>query len=124
MASISRLGAVIGAASILIAGIVSVVHSPAAAHPTVDIAVSNWKFVPAKITIPVGEPTTLRLTSTQGVHGIQSAELGIPQTAIPNGKTVLVTFTPSKPGTYIVHCSIFCGPGHADMALTIVVTGP
>jgi cytochrome c oxidase subunit II len=98
--------------------------APAVAHPTIDLAVSNWKFVPAKITIPVGEPTTLRLTATQGVHGIQSTDLGIPQTTIPNGKTVLVTFTPTKPGTYIVHCSVFCGPGHADMALTVVVTGP
>jgi cytochrome c oxidase subunit II len=124
MASISRLGALIGAASILVAGVISLAHTPAIAHPTVDIAVSNWKFVPAKITIPAGEATTLRLTATQGVHGIQSADLGIPQTAIPNGKTVLVTFTPAKPGTYIVHCSIYCGAGHPDMALTIVVTGP
>ncbi|HXW77271.1 MAG TPA: cupredoxin domain-containing protein [Candidatus Eremiobacteraceae bacterium] len=113
------LGGVFVAAALALAS-----SAPASAHPTIDLAVSNWKFVPAKITIPADEPTTLRLTATQGVHGIQSAELGIPQTTIPNGKTVLVTFTPTKPGTYIVHCSVFCGPGHADMALTVVVTGP
>lgn len=93
---------------------------PAAAHPSIDIAVANWKFVPAKITIPVGEPTVLRLTSTQGVHGIQSDALGIPQTTIPAGKIVTVTFTPAKAGTYVIHCSVFCGPGHPEMALTIV----
>jgi cytochrome c oxidase subunit 2 len=95
--------------------------TPASAHPSIDIAVANWKFVPAKITIPMGEVTVLRLTSTQGVHGIQSDALGIPQTVIANGKIVVVSFTPKKAGTYVIHCSVFCGPGHADMALTIVV---
>lgn len=94
----------------------------ASAHPTMDVAVANWKFTPDKITIPVGEPTTLRLTSTSGVHGIKSDELGIPMTTIPNGKTVEVTFTPKKAGTYVLRCEVFCGPGHADMKLTVVVT--
>ncbi|HEY5095765.1 MAG TPA: cupredoxin domain-containing protein, partial [Candidatus Eremiobacteraceae bacterium] len=62
----------------------------ALAHPSIDIAVANWKFTPAKITIPVGEPTTLRLTTTSGVHGIKSDDLGIPMTTIPNGKVIEV----------------------------------
>jgi cytochrome c oxidase subunit II len=115
LAQISRLGLITAAALALS------LAAPASAHPTVDIAVSSWKFVPATITIPVGEPTVLRLTSTQGVHGIQSDQLGIPQTTIANGKTVLVTFTPQKAGTYVIHCSVFCGAGHGDMKLTIVV---
>jgi cytochrome c oxidase subunit 2 len=62
------------------------------------------------------------MTTTSGVHGIKSDDLGIPMTTIPNGKVIEVTFTPKKAGTYVLHCQIFCGPGHADMALTIVVT--
>ena len=96
--------------------------APASAHPSIDIAVANWKFTPGTITIPVGEPTTLRLTTTSGVHDIKSDDLGIPMTAIPNGKVVEVTFTPKKVGTYVLHCQIVCGPGHSDMALTIVVS--
>src|SRR5215469_18101289 len=92
------------------------------AHPLIDVAVANWKFTPSTITVPVGVPTTLRLTTTSGVHGIKSDDLGIPMTTIPNGKVVEVTFTPKKAGTYVLHCQIFCGPGHADMALTVVVT--
>ncbi len=111
---------IVAAAVLALAGVFA--PAPATAHPTVDIAVSNWKFVPDKITIPAGEPTTLRLTSTSGVHGIQSDELGIPMTTIPNGKLVQVTFTPKKAGTYVLHCTIFCGPGHADMKLVIEVT--
>ena len=94
--------------------------TPVMAHPSIDIAVANWKFTPSTITIPLGEPTTLRLTSTSGVHGIKSDDLGIPLTTIPNGKVVEITFTPKKAGTYVLHCQIVCGPGHADMALTII----
>ncbi len=108
-------------AAALAAG-VAMIPTSASAHPSIDIAVANWKFTPDKITIPVGEPTTLRLTTTSGVHGIKSDDLGIPMTTIPNGKVVEVTFTPKKAGTYVLHCQIFCGPGHADMALTVVVT--
>jgi cytochrome c oxidase subunit 2 len=120
-ASISRVGSVLAAAAVL--GLAAAFSSavPARAHPSIDIAVANWKFTPAKITIPDGEPTTLRLTTTSGVHGIKSDDLGIPLTTIPNGKIVTVTFTPKKAGTYVLHCQIVCGPGHADMALTIVV---
>ena len=111
--------------TVMVAGLALVATSmarPAAAHPTIDVAAANWKFTPAKITIPVGEPTTLRVISTQGVHGIQSDELGIPQTTISPGKSIEVTFTPKKTGTYVIPCSVFCGPGHPDMKLTIEVT--
>lgn len=91
------------------------------AHPSIDIVASNWKFTPSTITIPAGEPTTLRLTSTEGVHGIASKELGIADTTIMPNKFVTVTFTPDKPGEYVVHCSVVCGAGHPDMALKIKV---
>lgn len=105
----------------LIASLVLLPPLSGSAHPTVDIVASNWKFTPATITVPVNEPTTLRLTSSEGVHGIKSDELGIPDTTIMPNKFVTVTFTPKKAGTYVVHCSIICGAGHPDMALTIKV---
>jgi len=112
-------------ATALVSAAIGIASGTASAHPTVDVAVANWKFTPDKISIPVGEPTTLRLTASSGVHGIKSDELGIPMTTIPNGKTVEVTFTPQKAGEYVLHCMIFCGPGHADMKLTIdVVASP
>src|SRR5450755_96163 len=120
-AMITRIGFGLAAAAVLSVGMLGTT-APASAHPSIDIAVANWKFTPAKITIPVGEPTTLRLTTTSGVHGIKSDDLGIPMTTIPNGKVVEITFTPKKAGTYVLHCQIVCGPGHADMALTIVVS--
>jgi cytochrome c oxidase subunit 2 len=93
----------------------------ALAHPSIDIVASNWKFTPDTITVPLGEPATLRLTSSEGVHGIASKELDIPDTTIMPNKFTTVTFTPTKEGTYVVHCSIVCGAGHPNMALTIKV---
>ncbi|MBV8364132.1 MAG: cupredoxin domain-containing protein [Candidatus Eremiobacteraeota bacterium] len=91
------------------------------AHPSIDVAAANWKFTPDVIKLHVGETTALRLTSTEGVHGIKSEELGIPQTTITPGKFVTVEVTPKKAGTYVLHCAVICGPGHEKMALTIKV---
>jgi len=94
---------------------------PALAHPSIDIVASNWKFTPSTIELHVGETTTLRLTSSEGVHGIASDDLGIKQTTIMPRQFTSVTVTPKKAGKYVIHCSILCGAGHADMALTVNV---
>ncbi|MDQ2663967.1 MAG: cupredoxin domain-containing protein, partial [Candidatus Eremiobacteraeota bacterium] len=93
-----------------------------AVHPIVNVSASNWKFAPATITLHVGQTTRLRLTSTQGVHGIQSQDLGIPLTPMESGKFVTLNVTPKKAGRYVLHCAIVCGPGHERMALTVIVT--
>lgn len=93
----------------------------AAAHPSIDVVASNWKFTPNTVTVPVGEQSTLRLTSVEGVHGLASPELGISDTTIMPNKFVTVNFTPKKKGTYTLHCSIVCGAGHPDMTLKVIV---
>ncbi len=106
---------------VLLACAVMLGLKPVNAHPTMDIVASNWKFTPDTITLKAGEPQELRLTSSEGVHGIQSDELGIAQTTIAPGKFSTVTVTAKKAGTYVVHCSVVCGAGHADMKLNINV---
>jgi cytochrome c oxidase subunit 2 len=111
-------------AALLIADAVPVGAAPTAAPSAaapILITASNWKFTPNAITVDAGKPVTLQLTSTFGVHGLQSDDLGIPQTVISPGKTVTVTFTPQKAGTYKVYCSVVCGAGHKEQYLTIVV---
>jgi cytochrome c oxidase subunit II len=110
-----------GILAIAAIGLIFGLSAPAAAHPPIDISAANWKFTPNTITVEAGQPVTLHVTATSGVHGIQSDELGIPKTAIAPGKSIDVTFTPKTAGTYKIHCAIPCGPGHDDMVLTIVV---
>lgn len=95
--------------------------SAASANAPVTITASNWKFAPAEITVHVGRPVTLALRSTEGVHGLASAALGLAATTIVPGQVRSVTFTPKKIGTYRLHCTIPCGSGHAKMMLVIRV---
>lgn len=87
----------------------------------INVVASNWKFTPSTITLEVGKPAVLHLTSTEGVHGLKSDDLGLPLTTIMPGKPVDVTVTPKRTGTFILPCQIFCGAGHADMKLTVKV---
>jgi len=99
------------------------IGAPVDAHTPIDVVASNWHFTPSTITVESGQTTTLRLTSASGTHGIESDELGIAGTTIRPGQFVEVSFTPRAAGTFAVHCNIFCGAGHADMVLTVIVTG-
>jgi cytochrome c oxidase subunit 2 len=93
-----------------------------AALPVVNIvATADQKFAPDHIVLHVRKRQTLHFTSASGTHGIVSKDLGIPATMIAADKPVSVSVTPQKAGSYKLQCSIMCGPGHADMALTIVV---
>lgn len=93
----------------------------ALANPTVNIVASDWKFTPDTITLHAGQETTLRLTSSQGVHGLESSDLGIPLTTISPGAFSSVKVTAKKTGKYVLHCAIMCGAGHANMTLTVNV---
>jgi cytochrome c oxidase subunit II len=108
----------------LTAGITALIGATAAralAGSAVDIVASNWTFTPSEIRLHVGQTTTLRLTSKEGVHGLQSADLGIPQTTIVPGAVKTVDVTPKKTGQYVLHCAIMCGAGHPNMTLTVNV---
>ena len=50
-----------------------------------------------------------------------SDDLGIPMTTIRPGSTATILVTPKKAGTYVLRCQMFCGPGHADMTITVTV---
>jgi cytochrome c oxidase subunit II len=106
---------------IMLAALAGGLALPAPANSTIDIVASNWKFTPNTIQLHAGQATTLRLTSTEGVHGLQSDELGIPLTTISPGSFQSVSVTPKKAGKYVLHCAIMCGAGHPNMTLTVDV---
>jgi cytochrome c oxidase subunit 2 len=96
------------------------VNAGAASATNIDVTASNWKFTPGTITVHLNQATTLNLISKEGVHGISSSDLGISNTIIMP-KSTSVTFTPHKVGTYELHCTMPCGPGHAEMTLIVKV---
>lgn len=108
----------IGAALLLI------VMGTSAAEPAsprrVEVVAKRFVFEPAEITLKKGEAVDLVLTSDDVAHGIRIRELNL-DLRVGKGKTVDTTVTPAVTGTFVGHCSVFCGSGHGQMMLTIHV---
>ncbi len=117
--AIALAGAVLAA---VMATVPAGAAKPQAVTPVVNVtATADQKFSPDHVVLHRNKKQTLRFTSTGGVHGIASADLGIPATTIMPNQPVSVDVIPKKAGTYKLSCTIVCGPNHGDMALTVEV---
>ncbi len=96
-------------------------HAKAKEAPrVVAISAKRFEFSPNQITLKKGEPVTLRLTTEDVKHGFFSKALQLDADLVP-GNTTEVTITPQTAGTFITICDNFCGSGHGNMKMTIVV---
>jgi cytochrome c oxidase subunit 2 len=86
----------------------------------IEITAHRFEFTPAEITLARGEPVRLRLTSQDVTHGFFSRELDIDE-VIEAGKVTEVALTPKAAGRFLVICDHFCGAGHGNMKLVLVV---
>jgi cytochrome c oxidase subunit II len=86
----------------------------------IEITARRFAFEPAEVTVKKGETIDLVLTSADVPHGVRVRELGLDLRA-GKGKSADETITPDKLGTFVGHCSVFCGSGHGQMTLTIHV---
>ena len=86
----------------------------------ISITAKRFQFTPNEIKVKQGAPVKLELRSEDVAHGFYMKALGI-DTEIKPGKTTEVAFTPKAAGRYTVICDHFCGSGHGNMKMTIVV---
>ncbi len=94
---------------------------PHAAEPRViEIVAKRFQFTPDQVTLKKDEPVILRLHSEDVIHGFLMKKLGI-DAIIEPGKTVDVPLTPHEAGRFITICDHFCGAGHGNMKMTLVV---
>lgn len=70
--------------------------------------------------IPVDTKVKLVLTSTDVIHDFFVPNLGGKMDAVP-GRTTQLWLQADRPGSYKGQCAEFCGDGHADMLITVVV---
>jgi cytochrome c oxidase subunit 2 len=114
---------------ILIAAIVAIMSCSAipipaaatqAASRHVEVTARKFAFQPAELTLQKGQQVDLVLKSADVAHGLRFHELNL-DIKVNKGATADVRFTPDKAGTFIGHCSVFCGSGHGQMTLTIRV---
>ena len=84
------------------------------------ITAKRFEFVPSTITLKKGETVKLVVTSEDVTHGLFIRSLKIDTDLVP-GKTEELTVTPQAAGTFTAICHHFCGAGHGNMKLTVVV---
>jgi plastocyanin len=80
-------------------------------------------WTPSDLTIAVGEPLRLRLTSDDVMHGFAIGQSDQPAVDIRPGEMADLTLTFDQPGTYTFYCTRWCGANHWRMRGTITVTG-
>ena len=92
-----------------------------AAPRRIEVIAKRFEYQPSQITLKRGEPVVLVLKSVDVPHGIRFKDLNVD---IKSGKsqTSETPFTPEKTGTFVGHCSVFCGAGHGGMTLNLTVT--
>ena len=82
----------------------------------------NFKYADgkesAKLYVPVGKPVRVRLVSLDVLHGFFLPAFRVKRDVVP-GKEDFVWFVASKPGSYDLFCSSYCGSGHSAMITTV-----
>jgi cytochrome c oxidase subunit II len=86
----------------------------------IKITASKFHFTPDHITLVKGQPVTLELTSSDRVHGFMMRTLKI-DTDVKPGKVTAITVTPQTAGTFTAICDHYCGLGHGNMKMKVVV---
>lgn len=118
------------AAVIWLAGGLAAVAPPAeepAAGPVREIAVSvhAWGFSPGVVRVRPGQRVRFVVRSDDVTHGFAINELGLNLPLHPGRAVRSPELDVALPeGTYTIHCSTFCGLGHASMKAKLIVGAP
>lgn len=87
----------------------------------------NWDFVYKNgrkssrvLTVPVGKPVKLVMSSRDVIHSFFIPSFRVKQDVLPGSYTAL-SFTAKKKGKFPVFCAEFCGTGHSSMLATVHV---
>jgi cytochrome c oxidase subunit 2 len=107
---------------LLISGLEVASHLRAAedAPKRIQVTATRFAFTPAEVTLKEGDPVVFVLTSGDVAHGLRFRELNFNIRA-DKGKTAEMELNPNKVGTFVGHCSVFCGSGHGEMTLMLHV---
>lgn len=73
--------------------------------------------------VPLGQPVQLRMEAKDVIHAFWVPQFRLKQDVIP-GQPTLLTFTPTRAGSYPIVCAELCGPYHGGMRSTVVVHEP
>lgn len=83
---------------------------------------ANGKTSP-KLYVPVGKPVLVNLVSLDVLHGFYLPAFRVKQDMVPGMKNH-AWFVATKPGSYDLFCSVYCGTGHSEMITTVEALPP
>ncbi len=101
----------------LAALVVAFVPFPAvssAASRTFKIDANQFAYTPSTLRVNPGDTVTIRLISTDVVHGLYVDGYDVSVEADP-GQTAALTFVADKPGSFRFRCNVTCGALHPFM---------
>jgi len=81
---------------------------------TFEIDARQFAYSPSELQINQGDTVTIRLVSTDVVHGLYVDGYDISVEADP-GQTATLTFTADRAGSFRFRCNITCGAMHPFM---------
>jgi heme/copper-type cytochrome/quinol oxidase subunit 2 len=90
------------------------VHSSAPTERTFEIHASRFEYAPAGIRVNPGDRITIKLISTDVVHGLSIDGYDLEMTADP-GQTESLSFVADRAGTFRFRCNTTCGNMHPFM---------
>lgn len=107
------------------AGYLTLRHVPKnAMEVTATARMWSWSFKYAngktspKLYVSVGKPVRVELVSLDVIHGFYLPAFRVKRDVVP-GMRNHVWFVASKPGSYDLFCSQYCGTGHSAMITTV-----
>ena len=98
----------------------------------VDVTAMQFAFIfhypegditSGELHVPVGQPVELRMKALDVIHAFWVPQFRLKQDVIP-GQPTLLSFTPTRSGTYPIICAELCGPYHGGMRSSVVVHEP
>jgi cytochrome c oxidase subunit 2 len=99
---------------------------------TVDLTAMQFAFIfqypdagitAGELHVPLGQPVQLRMEARDVIHAFWVPQFRLKQDVIP-GQPTLLSFTPTRAGTYPLICAELCGPYHGGMRTNVVVHQP
>jgi cytochrome c oxidase subunit 2 len=86
----------------------------------VSVVAAMFSFSPDPIEVPANRPVTLRLTSSDVLHGLQVVGTNANAMAVP-GYVSQFTVTFPTAGEYLITCQEYCGLYHHSMVGKLIV---
>jgi cytochrome c oxidase subunit 2 len=102
---------------------------PGALQVTAVARMWSWSFqypggkTSSKMYVPVGKPVQVELESRDVIHGFYLPAFRVKRDVVPGMKNH-VWFVATKPGSYDIFCSQYCGTSHSAMISTVEAVSP